>query len=224
MNSYYYANASNETVGPHTLDEIKNFAFQGAINNSTPIIEHGSATWTNLPTLLAEQQTSEMAAAMVNQARKLQGQMQSSMGDLSLGSALFGLLLVLLHLVLLPISILKKSFLDLSSWGKSSRLPTSGSEHPVLTFSFVVLRSPVILLLFLGSFGIIIHYLCTGLIDPFADASNGYMPVEMSFRYRPTIEMSVSAYFFVIVVALIFDACALFLAMANSLKKISENR
>jgi hypothetical protein len=137
--NYYYSDASNRPVGPVTLEQLRQLARDGVINNETNVIVEGTHDWVRYGDVLAGQQSSEVAAKIARQARNL----GAVLGEFNWGAFLFGLLLVLLQFFILPYNLLKQAGATLSSWGKSKVLPTAHSDLPVLTFMVVVTRPAV---------------------------------------------------------------------------------
>ena len=220
MSTYYYADANSQSIGPYPLSELKSLASTGVITASTPVIEHGSSAWSTFSAVSAEHQPSEIAEAVVHQARKIQGQVQASLAEIAWGAAFFGLLLVILHLLILPYSILNKCLKDLSAWGQASRLPSGMSDHSALAFTLVVLRSPAIVILTLVNIGFVIYFLSTGRPTPFDNS--GYGTFDFSTRVSPAILRLVITYFEIIPIAFVFDLLALGMSIANNVKKMAE--
>jgi hypothetical protein len=228
--TYYYADSKNQTVGPVSLADLREKVRRGEIPPNTPVIAHGSSTWTSLASIPEEGATVEIAEAVVQQARILQGHVSASFSEVSWGAAGYGLLLVFIQLLVEPLVIFRKCLVDLSTWGKASRLPSSTLEFPVPTFLIVVMRAPVIVVSTILSVVLIIYFLCTGQLTPFtANTPTPFFdttPVAMSFGAR--LEVSfwrlVATYFEIIVIAFLFDLMVLALNTAQNVKKIADKQ
>ena len=217
MSTYYYSDANNQPIGPYPLSELRNLARSGVITGATLVIEHGSSTWRTWSDIEAEQRPAEIAQAVVSQARQIQGHVQASLAEVEWGSALYGLFLVILQFLILPYTVIRKSLVDLTTWGKENRLPSSVSDLPILTFLAVVLRPPVIVLyLVFGTLGLL--YVVIRGTDQYGSQT------DIGTRIGIFIGGLIIIYFNSCVIALVFDLISVAIGMANNLRKIAEKK
>jgi hypothetical protein len=220
MSTYYYADSRQQTVGPVTLADLRELERRGEVTAATPVIVHGSSTWTNLAAVLNESPSAEIAEAVVHHARRFQGQVQASFSEVAWGAACYGLLLVVIQVLIEPFLIFRKSLVELSAWGQASRLPSASSDYPLPTFIIVVLRGPAIILVTLVSVGLIIYFLSTGQLIPFDETS--LIAPEFKDRIQPAIWRFVITYFEIIPIGFAFDLFLLALHTTQNVKKIAE--
>jgi hypothetical protein len=223
MSTYYYADQNNQTAGPVSLADLREMARRGQLAAATPVITHGSSTWSNLGAVVNEpaaQPGAEIAEAVVHHARRFQGQVQASFSEVSWGAAVYGLLLVLIQLLIEPFLIFRKGLVELTAWGQASRLPSASSDYPLPTFIIVVLRGPAIIVITLVSLGLITFFLCTGQIVPFDDTT--IVAPEFKDRIAQTIWRLVITYFEIVIIGFLFDLALLALDTTQNVKKIAE--
>lgn len=60
---YYYADENNQPVGPYSLEELNQFAFNGKIQPSTWVVEEGGTEWKSYDEVKAAQVTAVPAPA-----------------------------------------------------------------------------------------------------------------------------------------------------------------
>lgn len=208
MPHYHYANKNNETTGPLSYSELLELAANGTLDDDSPVIEEGSASWSKWSHVKAAHArrdphvpdptaaTAEMILAATQGVR--------------FGSVLFALLMILIELWVMPARLFMRAMKDLSDWGASRRLPSSESEMPVVTYNCVVMR-PVIHLLFTLIVFVIGASQLTG-------PSWNRPPLWLVLLATPLL-----AYFGQIVVSLVFENLGLVVRTANNLATIARN-
>lgn len=203
---YYYSDANNKPVGPVTVEQLRQLAQDGVINNYTNVIVEGTSNWVPYGDIVASQQGNEVAARIAQQARN----MGAALGQFNWGAFFFGLLLVLIQGFILPYNLLKQAAATLSAWGKSKVLPTGQSDLPVLTFLTVVIRPAV-------------HILFTACAFLFATVF-AYEASGMGERLGIFIGLLILIYFANFYVGLVFDAVSCIVGIANGVKSIERRK
>jgi hypothetical protein len=215
---YYYSDASNQPVGPVTLEQLRGLAEEGVINDDTNVIVEGTHDWIRYGNLVAGQQSSEVAARIAQQARSV----GAVLGKFNWGAFFFGLLLVLVQVFVLPYELLKKAGTTLSSWGKSKVLPTAQSDLPVLTFLTVVIRPAVHVIVTAWAFYKDCRFLFTG------EISLMFLPIHFAQsageRVGYFLLILILIYFANLYIGLAFDVISVVVGIANSVKNIERRK
>jgi GYF domain 2 len=215
---YYYSDASNKSVGPVTLEQLRQLAHDHVIDNETNVIVEGSTDWVRYGDVVAGEQTSEMAAKIAQQARSV----GVALGRFKWGAFLSGFLFALLQTLDLPYVLLKKAVTTLSDWGQSRMLPSAQSDVPVLTFLTVVMRPVVHVVYTVWALYKDFRFLFTG------EISLAFIPINFAESVGERIGyfllILLAVYFFNIAIGFVFDVWSVIVGIANSVKNIERRK
>jgi hypothetical protein len=230
MKKYFYADSSNTPQGPFTLDELRGLAANATINATTMICAEGDPAWTTWAQLAAmtgahSKSSDEADPALTAWVQSAEGQPQAggqpqtmavaqvgggqasqAATTVEWGSLFRALLMIILKQFTLPYELLRKSALDLTEWGSKRTLPSSRSDLPVMTFIVVVMRPLWHLILTVAGFLAGLAFLL----------DNGRLTEKLPW----CMLCWVAGYFGNVVLGFFFDSAAVFVQMANSLKRI----
>ncbi len=190
--NYHYSDSNNKPVGPVTLEQLRQLARDGVINNQTNVIVEGTSNWIRYGDVAAGQQSRSADDAP---------------GEFSWGASFFGLFLVVGQFFKLPYTLIKQAVTTLSAWGKSKVLPTAQSDVPVLTFVAVVTRPAVHVI-----------FCIVALVVVSIGAFNTY---GAGAKVGSFVLGVIAIYFANSVIGLYFDGVSLLVNLANNVKKIA---
>jgi hypothetical protein len=221
MANYYYLNENNQTIGPHTFEELAELARKGMIWDATLVAADGQdqwRTWREMTHADGAARVNEPASGvglpeeMAATAAKLADKLSKGMGSADFGSFFFGVLLAFLGVFILPWQLIKQSFQNLSAWGRQKTLPTSQSDLPTCTFLTIVMRHFICFLYVLSSL--------YSMMDTLFGREASPIGFSTGNRFADFLVVTLGSYFGIIILHFIFEFFAVFIYMANSLKKI----